>query len=99
LVGCVLAVLFLLLGVGYAALGDVRRERDAAERAVVVKKAPIAQNSDPLRLEEQRRILKHARAILEGSDSFGPLDNTDPIREQQYRELHQPLYKMNPRDR
>jgi hypothetical protein len=90
-------LLLISLGVRYSALGEVPRERDVAERAVVVKKAPIAQATRPS--EDTSGILKRARTMFEGSELFKRRDNTEPILEQMHRELHEPLYKMNPRER
>jgi hypothetical protein len=90
-------LLLISLGVQYLALGEVPRERDVAERAVVVKNAPIAQPTRPS--DDTAGVLKRARDMFERSELFERRDNTEPILEQMHRELHEPLYNMNPRDK
>jgi hypothetical protein len=96
LLGYLVAVLLLFFGMGYVALRHIRADIAASEQAVT-KKPPVA---DVAALPGSAvKIKQHVLAIQNESPPSGPMDNIEPIREQQYRELHEPLYKMNPRDK
>jgi hypothetical protein len=96
LFGYLIAALLVLLGVGYRAFLDVPVDRTASEQAVVVKDGRAADRLEAAPPNDTAQILKRARTILH---PIGPVDSTEPILEQQYRDLHEPLYNMNPRDK
>jgi len=97
LFGYLISALLVLLGVGYRAFRDAPADMISIGQGVAIKQASAADEGDLLPPLGRGRFQRRAQTIREGRP-VGPVDNTAPVREQQYRELHEPLHNMKPRD-
>ena len=105
LAGTLAAALMLLLTASYVGFLFVRARTTVVDQARVREVVSrIREKNAQARAENEQKLVAEMSAVdrawrpPEDGPIFGPVDNTEPIREERQR-LHDPAYKWNSREK